>query len=137
MNFLKKSCTWTWKRRKLKSCQNEKLNQCLSRLKWPSQTSIQHLAYFFPYDFCFWFPVCHFCNGLLNDFFLQKGSIYHGSRKSPGMGLGRTGLWPCCFYASMSYVIWGKLFTLSEVWNRTGIFFILFFFCLFVLAVVF
>lgn len=39
------------------------------------------------------------------------------------MGLGRTGLWPCCSYASMSYVIWGKLFTLSEVWNRTGIFF--------------
>lgn len=52
------------------------------------------------------------------------------------MGLGRTGLWPCWFSASMSCVIWGKLFTLSGVWNRTGVFFTVFF-CSFVLAVVF
>lgn len=68
--------------------------------------------------FCFWLSVYHFCNELLNDFFLQESSIYHDGRKSSGIWLGRTGLWPCWFCVSVSYVICGKLFTLSEVWNR-------------------
>ena len=31
---------------------------------------------------------------------------------------GRTGLWPCWFCVSVSYVSCRKLFTLYEVWNR-------------------
>lgn len=88
------------------------------------------LGLLFSLRFCFWLPVYHFCNGLLNDFFIQEGNIYHDGRKSPGMQLGRTGLWSFWFCASMSCVICGKLFTLSEVWNRTRSFFILGFFVL-------
>ena len=70
--------------------------------------------------FCFWLPVHHFYNGLLNDFFLQESSIYHDGRKSSGIWLGRTGLWPCWFCVSVSYVICGKLFTLSDPWDFPG-----------------
>lgn len=91
MSFLKKSCTWTLERRKLKSCQNEKLNQCLSRLKWPSPPSIQHLAYFFFLRFCFWLPVCHFCNGLLNDFFFRKVAFIMVVERALGWDLGELG----------------------------------------------
>lgn len=93
--------------------------------------SVWHLPYFL-LEILFLAAACHFCNGLLGDFFwgrrhLSRPGGSPGRARRAGRGLAGSRL---CQLRDL-----GKLFTLSEVGNRTGVFHS--FFCLFVWAGVF